>query len=292
MVDRVRTHVTLAAVAAIAFATLTAGQASAFTPDGTATITITSLDAAQESAEITIAGECPTTTASATVDWSWTDGSGPDGVQSVAVLNGADGTFSDDWPVFNVVNPDAPGTPITFDLTCRDAGNLVLATATQVYVIPDFAQTLSVPAAVVTSADVIANVDCGTAPADTLYVTHYLGGFELVSDWLAYTGPGAYNLGNAGVLGYAAGDTAELRVMCQTSLPSTHYSSYRLVSYAVTAVPPVVPQAGGGTQALAFTGPHAEAGAMAAALLLLAGVAVLRWRRIRDNGTAPAQHLL
>lgn len=277
---------TAASIVIVAFGAVVwfgVGPAVAFTADGTATLAATSVDASQEYAATTLSGECPAGTVSASIAWNWTTTGGPRTASSAASLNGADGTFSDDFYLYNSALPDAPGTTYTFELACSD-GATTIAAASQVYVVPDFGQTVSVPSNVAVGDDVVASVDCGTGTADTLYVTAYVEDTQIFSDWIAYTGPGSYSLGAPGLMGFAAGDTADLSIMCQATHPSTHGASYRLVSFAAVAAAPSAPTDAPPSAAdpsLADTG-TSPAGTSALGVLLTMtgfGVAIARRRR-------------
>ena len=268
-----------------------AGPAAAFTADGTATLTATSTNPAVERASTELAGECPTGTTDVTVDINWTDGDGAHTQQAVPTYNAADGTFGDDYFLTNAA---ATGTAFHLVLECIGAGDAVLAGATFDYSTPVFGTTLSAPATLASDAALVFTVDCAEAAANYLYVTHFdgTGTAELASEWVEYTGPGAYTLGTPASHGYQAGDSAQLRVICMVTSPTTVATASRIASYAVTAPvvvgdddadddPPAV-EPGAGT--LAETGPASWSIAANAAILLVLGSSfILIARRQRTH---------
>ncbi len=282
--NRVRPHAVIALAIAAALVVIVAGPASAVSPDGTAVLTVTSDNPAKEDTTATIAGECPAGTTKAVVDWNWTDGSGAQNTQTPFVVDPAVGTFSNFYYLSNQVGR---GVVITFSLSCLDAADAVLATASQPYTQPDFGQTLSVPATVAVSADIIATVNCPSAGVNNILIIQNRGGVELTpTQWIPYTGAGAYNLGTPTSVGAIAGDAIDVDVYCIVSGDSSLYVSLRNTRYSAVAAadtPPVVVAppavARSGAAVLASTG--SELGwmsAVAATMLMMGAVLIFRSR--------------
>ena len=278
----VRPHAVIALAAAAALVVLVAGPAAAFTPDGTAVLTITSTDPAVEGASVIIGGECPANTTQADVKWEWTDGSGSHTNEGPVAFTPVTGFFGDEY----YLNGVDRGTTVTFTLSCVNEVD-VLATDAQDFTKPNFGQTLSIPATVATNADIIANVNCPTVGVNTFYVTQFVGSRTLTpSISLPYTGSGAYNLGTPASVGVVAGDNVDVRVTCREMGDGDVDPSYRIATYAAVAPADMVtPPTSGGTGGAALAGTGTELGWMSAAAgtMTMLGIFLLVWTRSRRS---------
>lgn len=275
---RLAVGIPIAVLAALAVAT----PAAAFTPAGTATLTLTATTPSQEASNTTIAGECPATTTAVNVRFDWNDGA-PQTASTNPTYDPVDGTFASSFPL-SALTGGVPGRAVVATVDCFAAGPSIATQVTN-YSLPDFGASVTAPASVTTTTALAATIDCGTATADQLNVTHRRGATTLGTATVAYTGAGSYPLPTPASLGFAAGDTATLEVECEdTGLGNVNAT--RLTTYAVAApAAPPAPAAPAGPT-LAESGPDEgmRAGlALLAAALITGGTGILVLRRRRSR---------
>jgi len=264
---------------ALAVAALSIGTAAPALAFGPADITITP-STTGENPLTEIATVCPTGTVSATLFWTGTQAGAPKTYGPSPLVLDIVGESSDDYFLESFFDRD---TDATIAVNCLDAGNASIGSDSALYHLPTTGAVSSTPATLAANADLVATGNCGTATS-IVSVSTYLytqPGSVLVAGFpvtTAYNGVGNYsvNLGTPASHSVSAGTSVLVQVLCTSSAPSSHTTSARSSTTAVTAAV-VAPAAV--TPALAATGFESALPLGLGAVLAAGGVLLFARRR-------------